>query len=138
MTGLVEVTNTMFFVNKKAVPVDRWREVTYGQIVVYYRPDKNDPYRTRLTVGEDIVNYPVDCVTPTVELTTVKLLLNSIVSTLNAKFMKIDIKYFYLNTPMARSKYMRLKLSDLLEIVVQQYKLAENPTRSGYVYVEIR
>ena len=44
---------------------------------------------------------------------TVKILLNSIVSTPNAKFMSIDIKDFHLNTPMPRYVYMRLKLSNL-------------------------
>ena len=119
MPGLVEGTNTMFFIKKTAFPNDRWRDVTYGQIVVDYRPDKTDPYRNRLTVGRGRVNYPGYCGTSAVELTTVKILLNSIVSTLNATFMTIDIKDFYLNTPMDRSKYMRLKLIDLPESVVQ-------------------
>ena len=44
-------------------------------------------------------------------------LLNSIFSTLNAKFLKIDIKCFHLNTPMAQSECMRLKLSDLPDII---------------------
>ena len=79
----------MFFIEKTAVPADRWRDVTYGQIVVDYRPEKTDTYRTRLTVGGDRVNYPVDCGTPTVELNMVKLLLNSIVSTVNTKSMTI-------------------------------------------------
>ena len=61
-----------------------------------YRPENTDPNRNRLTVGGDMVKYPGDCGTPTVELTTVKLLLDVIVSTLNAKFMKIDKKGFYL------------------------------------------
>ena len=76
-----------------------------------------------------------DCGTPTVELTMVKILLNSIVSTLNAKLMRIYIKGFYLNTTMARSKYMCLKLSNLSKSVVQHYNLAENTTRDRYVYV---
>ena len=67
-----------------------------------------------------------------------KLLLNIIVSTINTHFMTIDIKYFYLNTPMARSEYMRLKLSDLPERVVQQYNLEAKATRGGYVHVDIR
>ena len=50
MPGLAEGTNTIFFITKKEVPADRWRDVTYGQIVVNYRPEKADPYRTRLTV----------------------------------------------------------------------------------------
>ena len=49
----------------------------------------------------------------------VKLLLNSVISTPDAKFMTIDIKDFYLNTPMDRFKYMKLKLSDLPEDIVR-------------------
>ena len=70
-------------------------------------------------------------------LTTVNLLLNSILSTINAHFMTIDIKDFYLNTPMARSEYLSLKLSNLPKSVVQQYKLKAKSTRDGFVHVEI-
>jgi hypothetical protein len=38
----------------------------------------------------------------------VKLLINSTISTPNTKYMTMDIKDFYLNTPMARYEYMRL------------------------------
>ena len=119
MSGLVEGINTMFFIDKTSVPVDRWRDVTYGIVMVDYIPEKTNPYQTRLAVGGDRVKYPVDCGRPTVYLTTVKILLNSIASTLNVKFMTIDVKYFYLNTPMVISEYMRLKLGNLPESVVQ-------------------
>jgi hypothetical protein len=99
-------TNTIFFINKADVPANRWQDITYRRVVVNYRPKKDVPYWTRLTVGGDRVNYPGDCGTPTVDLLMVKLLLNSIVSTLNAKFMTIDIKDFYFNTPMSRYEYM--------------------------------
>ena len=56
-------------------------------------------------------------------LTTVNLLLDSIFSTIDAHFVTTDIKDFYLNTPMARSDYMRLKLSNLPKSVVQQYNM---------------
>ena len=84
------------------------------------------------------VNYQVDYGTPTVDLTTVNLLLDSTVSTLNENFMTIDVKDFYLNTPMARSEYLRLKLSDLLERVVQNYNLEEKATRDGFIYIQIK
>ena len=71
-----------------------------------YRPEKSDPYCTRLTVGGDRLNYLGDCGTPTVDLLTVKILLNGVISTPNAKFPTIDIKDFYLNIAMARSEYM--------------------------------
>ena len=54
---------------------------------------------------------------------TVKLLFKSVVSTKGAKFVIIDIKYLYLNTPMKRYKYMRLKLAELPEDFVNEYKL---------------
>ena len=83
--------------------------MAYGRVMVDYRPEKTDPYRTRITVGRDRVKYPGYCGTPTVDLTTVNILLNSIVLTLNEKFITIDVKDFYLNTPMDRSECMRLK-----------------------------
>ncbi len=42
-----------------------------------YRSEKKDPYRTRITMGGNHVNYPDDCGTPTADIITVKLL-NSI------------------------------------------------------------
>ena len=70
-------------------------------------------------------------------LNTVNLLLNSIVSTINAHFMTIDIKDFYLNNIMARNEYMHLKLGDLPKIVVQQYNLEAKATSHRYVHMEI-
>jgi hypothetical protein len=52
-------------------------------------------------MGSNLVNYPKDCGTPTVNLLTVTLMLNSIISTPNTKFMTINLKDFYLNTPMS-------------------------------------
>ena len=48
--------------------------------------------RTRLTVGGDRINYLGDVGTPTASLLTVKLLVNSVLSTAGAEFMTIDIK----------------------------------------------
>ena len=83
MPVLVEVTNKIFLIEKTAVPANRWRNVTYGIVVMDCRPEKTNPYQTRLAVVGDMVNYPGYCGTPTVDLTTVKILLKIIVSTLN-------------------------------------------------------
>ena len=115
----------MFFIQKKVVPADRWRDVTYGRVVVDYRTENTNPYQTRLTVGGDRVNYSRDFSKPTVDLTTVKIILNIIVSTLNAKFTTIDVKDFYLSIPMDQSDYMRLKLRDPPESLVQNYNIEE-------------
>ena len=52
--------------------------------------------------------------------------------------MTIDIKDFYLNTPMERYEYMRLKLCNIPEDVARHYKLATRVKSYGYVYIEIR
>ena len=95
MPGQVTGTNTNFFINKKDMPADRWRDVNYDRVVVNFRPEKEDPYRRRLTVGRDRINYPYDCGTPTVDLATVKYLFNSVISTPLAEFMTINIKTLY-------------------------------------------
>ena len=57
---VVKGTNTIFFINKADVPAERWKDVTYGRVVVYYQPEKSDPYCTRLTVGGNLIVYPSD------------------------------------------------------------------------------
>ncbi len=103
--GLATTIETIFFISKMDIPRNRRGNVTYGRVLCIYREGKKDKYRTRITMGGNPINYPDDCGTPTADLLTVKLLLNSIISTPNAKFMSIDIKDFYLCTPMARYEY---------------------------------
>jgi hypothetical protein len=66
-----------------------------------------------------------------------KILTNSIISTPNAKCLMIDIKDFYLNTPMKRPEYMHLKLTDIPDEVIEHYNLRELATTDGYVYCEV-
>ncbi|KAL7489682.1 hypothetical protein ACHAW6_015527 [Cyclotella cf. meneghiniana] len=68
---------------------------------------------------------------------TVKILLISVISTKTAKFMTIDIKDFYLNTPMNRPESMRLKLSDIPNNNAVLYKLRDI-AHDGYVFVRIQ
>ena len=105
--------------------------MTYGRIVVNYRPKKSDPNRVRLTVGGDRINYPGNCGTPISDMLKVKLLENSVISTKGVKFMSIDIKNFYLNKPMSRYEYMRLKISDLPQDFIYEYKLQNKETKDG-------
>ncbi len=50
----------------------------------------------------------------------------------------LDVKDFYLNTPMTRYEYMRIKLTDIPEEIIVEYKLREIATSDGYVYIKIR
>ncbi len=102
---LATTTETIFFIQKDAIPQERRGDKMYARIVCTYPDGKKDKYRTQITMGGNLVIYPGDCGTPTADLLTVKLLLNSIISTPNAKFMTLDLKDFYLMTPMTRYEY---------------------------------
>ncbi len=52
--------------------------------------------------------------------------------------MTMDIKDFYLNTQMATYKYMRLKILDMPDEVIEQYKLNDIGTPDGHIYCEIQ
>ena len=92
--GKIKGTNTIFFIKPEDIPRDRKRDVTYGQFVCVYRPNKEEKERARLVVGGNLINYSGDCGTPTSDMLTVKLLVNSVISTIKARFMTIDIKNF--------------------------------------------
>ncbi len=55
-----------------------------------------------------------------------------------AKCVMLDIKDFYLNTPMKRYEYMRIKITDIPEKIIKEYKMHEIVTEDGYVYCEIQ
>jgi hypothetical protein len=50
----------------------------------------------------------------------------------------VDIKEFYLNTPMTRFEYMQIKISDIPEEIIEKYNLREIAMEEGYVYCKIR
>jgi hypothetical protein len=96
--GRVQGTNTIKFIPVADVPKNR--TVTYARFVC-------DSEHMRLTVGGNLIEYPGDVATSTADLTTAKILWNSTISTPGARFMCMDIKNFYLNTPMDQREYMQ-------------------------------
>jgi len=130
-------TKTIKFVSKSTIPRERLSDITYARIVCNERPEKKEPDRTRITMGGDRINYPGDCGTPTADILTVKLLLNSIISTLHAKFMTIDIKDFYLMTPMDRPEYFRMSLELFPDDIIDEYKLRDIIDAKGFIHCEV-
>ena len=53
--------------------------------------------------------------------------------------MAFDVSNFYLNTPMERFKYIKLRLCDIPSEVIKEYKLYETDkvTTDGFVYVKV-
>ena len=132
----IKGTDTIHFVSKSEIPADRWKDIMYGKIVVEYKPDKTEKHRSRLTVGGDRISYPYDVSAPTCGLPVIKLLWNSVLSTPGARYFTMDVKNFYLGTPMKRPEYMRLPIKIIPQEIVDKYdlrKLEDN----GWVYVKI-
>ena len=117
--------------------IPRDRVVTYACIVVDFRPQKKDPNRVRITAGGNLLQYPGELTTRTADLTTSKILWNSILSTEDAKFMGIDVKSFYLCTPLDRFEYTKMPLSIFPQHTRDQYEM-DNKAVNGFVYLEIR
>ena len=110
--------------------------MTSGRIVCNVRPQKEEVFRTRLTIDGSRINIDMDCGTPTAGLLTVKMLLNSVISNRGAKFMTLDIKDFYLNTPMDRPEYLRMKIANFPEDVIEHYKLKDKVDAKENLYVK--
>ena len=117
----------------RKIPKDR--TVTYTRIVVDFWPQKEDPNRVRFTVGGNLIDYPGESTTQTADLITSKILWNSVLSTPGAKFATGDIENMYLQTPMDRYEYMRIKADLVTEEFKQQYNLHEK-IYNGYIYMK--
>jgi hypothetical protein len=132
--GNIQGTETMRFIKRSEMP--QGREATYAKYVCEYKPHKQEQERTRITVGGDRIDYPGEVATKSADITTIKCLLNSVVSTKNGRFATADVKNFYLNTPMARPEYMKIKVEFIPQEVQDEYDITDKIV-DGYVYVEI-
>ena len=114
------------------------KDVTYGQFVCTVQPEKAEPNRMHFTVGGDRINYPGKVATQTAEMLVEKMLFNSVISTKGARFMTMDVSNFYLMTPLHHPKFIRVKLSDIPDEVIEEYKLREKATKNGSVYIKAK
>ncbi|KAL7474380.1 hypothetical protein ACHAW6_000355, partial [Cyclotella cf. meneghiniana] len=99
-------------------------------------PQKTEKEQTPLTRGGNSIDYPWEVTTPTADLTKAKLLFNSVISTPGARFLTMDIKDFYLNTPMEHPEFMRLKYDFLPQEIITKYGLTQK-VLNGWVNVRI-
>jgi hypothetical protein len=100
-----------------------------------YKPHKQEKERVRFTIGGDKLDNSGDVTTSTADVTTFKILINSTVSTEDAAMM-MDIKNYYLVTPLPRFEYMKMLLSRFPEEIIQKYNLNALAV-DGWVYIEI-
>jgi hypothetical protein len=96
----IQGTNICFFVELTKNPKDH--KITYGKLVRDYKPNKGEKERVRLKVGGNRLDYTGDVATSTADTTTFKILMNSTISKVDAEMTMMDIKKYYLGTPLPR------------------------------------
>jgi hypothetical protein len=103
---------------------------TYGKLVCDHKLNKAKEERVRLTVGGDRLYY-------TGEVETSTALINSTLSTKDFEMTMMDIKNYYLGTPLPIYEYMRLTLSIISDEIITKYNL-RSISVGGWVYLEMR
>ena len=107
--GLFEGTNTFFFMSHDNIcDILPDKTVTYARFVVDYQPQKSDPNQVRLRVEGNILNFPGYLSTTTADLTTYKILWNSLLLKQYTRFACIDFNNISLQNPMTHYEYMRI------------------------------
>ena len=88
-------------------------------------------------MGGNLINYPDDVGVPTANLLLIKIFLNSVISTKGAKFANANLTNFYLMSSLKRPEFAKIKLTDIPEEVINEYKLHQLATPDGWVYVKV-
>jgi hypothetical protein len=105
--------------------------------MVDIRPKRTENHQVRLSMGGKLIQYPGDVSTCSADLTTSKCLSNRTISTEGTKYMCLDVKSFYLGTPMDSFEYMRIPLKLIPQEIIAEYNLL-SLVSDGHVYVEVQ
>ena len=105
-----------------------------------YRPLKSEPWRVRIIVGGDKLSYADDPGSPTASIVETKILINSVISHAKhgARFMSLDLKDYFLATPMAHPEYMKVPIRKFPQDIKDKYNLNSIVSTNGFVYIKIK
>jgi hypothetical protein len=74
-------TNSIFVMTHNEIKlIPKTQTLTYARVVVDFRPQKEYPHRICITAGRNLIHYPGELSTQTADLTTSKLMWNSVLS----------------------------------------------------------
>lgn len=132
---LLDGTQSMRFIPESEKPTHRTASYYNPQVKIKIKQGIKI-YRVRGTVGGDKITYPGNVSANAAEMDTIKLLLNAVVSE-GANWMTADITDFYLNTPLPRKEYMRIRLDQIPSDIRQKYDVAKAAAGKKSVLVEI-
>ena len=132
----IKGTETFQIIRYDNIPSQQHNKITYTKVVCEYKAQKEDPNQTWITIGSNCIFYPGDVGTPTGFLELVKLVINSVLSCRNVRFVCFDIRNFYIEKPMDRPEYVRIRLYDIPKEFIAEYNLITY-SNNGWIYFEI-
>ena len=122
-------SKTIRFIKK--CDISQGDKEVYTRIVVDLRPNKAVHERLRLCMGGDQMVSVMETTTRTATLTACKLHVNSIVSTPSAIFAGIDIQDFYLETPLKKKRYGKVRAKYIPQETIDKYNSAHYVDDNG-------
>ncbi len=138
ITRLIE-SLTAIPIHKTTTPAHKWRDNVYYKPVVNHKlKDGKIEYRVQGTAGGNLLTVLHDVSARTANLEVVKILIHA-TCTAKRKRMTIDIKDFYLGTPLppGQYEYMRIHKSKIPAATLLKHNLG-TLLHDNYVYFEIR
>ncbi len=118
--------------------LERIKDGIYKQFVCTVRPEKAESNQMGFPVGGERINYPSEVATPTAETLVDKILFISVISMKGAPFMTMDISNFYLMKPLHCPEFIWIKLSNIPNEVVKEYKLKEKALIDSSIYIRAK
>ena len=85
----VKGTNTLFAIHRRNVPTNK--TAAHTRMLAEFRPQKPDPHRIQINVGGSKISVDYDTGTPTADLSTAKILINSTLSTRGEQWDGFDL-----------------------------------------------
>ena len=118
-------------------------ELPSDRVATYYNPqykekiDHNGKHerRCRGTIGGDRLDYPGAVTARTADMEVVKILMNSALSD-DAEIMTLDIKDYYLGTPLDRAEYLRIDCKFIPIDCMIKYNL-QKYVHNGFIMHEV-
>jgi hypothetical protein len=129
--GVTKGTNTICYLSHADIcKIPQNRTVTYAHTVIDHCPQKEDP--NHITVGGNLIDYPLELTTHTADMVSSKILWNSVISTKDARFAGANIKNMYLETPLDWYEYMKMPIALFPTDIIEHYRLNEK-VLGGYI-----
>ena len=104
--------------------------------MVEYHPQKYEPKYTQLTVGVNLIDFPGDVITPTVDTATSKIVWNSFFIHAQVQVNVYFHQKHYLGTPLTSYEYLRIPITLIPDEIIRHHNLLPIVI-NGFIYLDI-